>query len=96
MNPDQTTNPMELTVGQQFEVEKMGRVIDSTTDYRTLQALCKQLLQAWMSQKAATAWIIRENLPGRPNYSRVTLSDDAKESLSQIDPPHEDLPHGTP
>jgi|688.fasta_scaffold00699_33 hypothetical protein len=69
MNPDGIVNPLELTMGQKFELERMGRVIDSTTDLKALQGLCKQLLQAWMSQKAATAWVMRENLPGPPNYS---------------------------
>jgi hypothetical protein len=69
MNPDGIVNPLELTMGQKFELEKMGRVIDSTTDLKVLQGLCKQLLGAWMSQKAATAWVMRENLPGLPNYS---------------------------
>jgi hypothetical protein len=31
-------------MGQKFELEKMGRVIDSTTDLKALQGLCKQLL----------------------------------------------------
>jgi hypothetical protein len=69
MNPDGIVNPLELTMGQKFELEKMGRVIDSTTDLKVLQGLCKQLLGAWMSQKAATAWVMRGNLPGPPNYS---------------------------
>ena len=66
MNPDGIVSPLELTMGQKFELEKMGRVIDSTTDLKVIQDLCKQLLEAWMTQKAATAWIMRENLPGPP------------------------------
>jgi hypothetical protein len=70
MNPESTISPMELTIGQKFELEKMGRVIDSTTDLKVLQDLCKQLLEGWMVQKAAVAWVMRENLPGSPNYSQ--------------------------
>jgi hypothetical protein len=70
MNPDGIISPMELTIGQKFEIEKMGRVIDSTTDLKALRDLCKQLLEAWMVQKAAAVWIMRENLPGPPNYSQ--------------------------
>jgi hypothetical protein len=69
MNPDGIVSPLELTMGQKFELEKMGRVIDSTTDLKVLQGLSKQLLEAWMTQRAATAWILRENLPGPPKYS---------------------------
>ena len=48
------SEPLALTLGQQFELERMTRVIDSTADLQTLQGLAKQLLQAWHSQKAAT------------------------------------------
>jgi hypothetical protein len=47
----------ELSVGQQFEVERFCRAIDATTDTEQLKALAKQLLQAWHTQKAATQWV---------------------------------------
>ena len=49
-----------LSVTQQFEVERMNRAIESTLDPQQLQVLAKQLLQAWHSQRAATAWITRQ------------------------------------
>ena len=49
-----------LSVTQQFEVERMNRAIDSTLDAQKLQVLAQQLLQAWHSQRAATAWVTRE------------------------------------
>ena len=49
-----------LSVTQQFEVERMNRAIESTLDPQQLQALAKQLLQAWHSQRAATAWVTRQ------------------------------------
>lgn len=55
--------PLALSTAQQFEAERMGRAIDATTDLVTLQRLCRQLLQAWMAQKAATAWVMRQGLP---------------------------------
>jgi hypothetical protein len=61
--------PLSLSTSQQFEIERMGRVIDETSDVAALRGLCKQLLQAWMSQKAATAWVMRENLSNSP-FSR--------------------------
>lgn len=54
--------PLTFSISQQFEVERMGRVIDETSDAAVLQSLCKQLLEAWMTQKAATAWVMRQQL----------------------------------
>jgi hypothetical protein len=52
------SEPLALTVGQQFEVERMNRVIDATSDIEALRRLTKQLVQAWHCQKAATRWVI--------------------------------------
>ena len=51
---------VNLSVSQQFDVERMNRAIESTIDPQQLQVLAKQLLQAWHSQRAATVWITRE------------------------------------
>jgi hypothetical protein len=51
---------MELTTGQQFEIERLSRAIDATADPQELRLLAKQLLRAWHTQKAATNWIIRQ------------------------------------
>ena len=48
------TEPLALSLGQQFELERMTRAIDATADLQALQGIAKQLLQAWHSQKAAT------------------------------------------
>ena len=48
---------VELSIGQQFELERFNRAIDATTDAPQLRALAKQLLQAWQTQKAATDWV---------------------------------------
>ena len=61
------TEPLSLSLGQQFELERMNRAIDSTADLQTLQGLAKQLLQAWHSQKAATQWVMRQQLGGPTN-----------------------------
>lgn len=50
----------ELTIGQQFEIERFNRAIDATADAEQLRALAKQLLQAWHLQKAATSWVISQ------------------------------------
>lgn len=51
-----------LTMGQRFEVERFNRVIDSTTDVKALQGIAKQLLQAWQTQKAATNWVMGQQM----------------------------------
>lgn len=50
----------ELSVGQQFEIERFNRAIDATADPDQLRALAKQLLQAWHTQKAATQWVLTQ------------------------------------
>lgn len=63
------TEPLALSIGQQFELERMSRAIDSTADLKTLQGLAKQLLQAWQSQKAATEWVMRQQLGYSPKLT---------------------------
>ena len=53
-----------LTMTQQFEMERINRAIDSTADPEQLQIIAKQLLQAWQSQRAATDWVIRQQMEG--------------------------------
>ena len=54
------TAPLELTLGQRFEMERMSRTIDETTDPAALQRMAKLLLQAWQVQVAASRWAIRQ------------------------------------
>lgn len=56
------TEPLALSLGQKFELERMTRAIDATGDPQVLRGLAKQLLQAWQSQKAATQWVMRQQL----------------------------------
>ncbi len=58
------TEPLALSLGQQFEIERMNRAIDSTCDPEALRGIAKQLLHAWHSQKAATQWVMRQQLGG--------------------------------
>ncbi|MCP9810648.1 hypothetical protein [Synechococcus lacustris] len=55
-------NSIELTTGQQFEIERFSRAIDAAADSEQLRDLAKQLLKAWHSQKAATTWVIKQQL----------------------------------
>ena len=56
------SEPLALSLGQKFELERMSRAIDATGDAQALKGLAKQLLQAWHSQKAATQWVMRQQL----------------------------------
>jgi hypothetical protein len=64
--PQTLENTMELSMGQRFEMEKMSRAIDSCNDINELKSLTKTLVSAWMTQKAAIAWMIREQLKNNP------------------------------
>lgn len=63
------SEPLALTLGQKFELERMSRAIDATTDPQVLRGLAKQLLEAWHSQKAATQWVMRQHLGAPPKIS---------------------------
>ena len=55
---------IQLTTTQEFEQERLSRAIEATVDPEQLRSMAKQLLQAWHSQKAATAWVIRQQIKG--------------------------------
>ncbi len=63
------SEPLALTLGQKFELERMSRAIDATTDPQVLRGLAKQLLEAWHSQKAATQWVMRQSLGAPPTIN---------------------------
>ncbi|MFZ9216279.1 MAG: hypothetical protein ACO274_02845 [Vulcanococcus sp.] len=54
------SSAIELSIGQQFEIERFNRALDATTDPDQLRQLAKQLMQAWQAQKAATKWAIHQ------------------------------------
>ena len=64
------TEPLALSLGQQFELERMSRAIDETGDVAALRGIAKQLLQAWQSQKAATQWVMRQQLGAPPKLTQ--------------------------
>lgn len=68
------TEPLALSLGQQFELERMSRAIDETGDLTALRGIAKQLLQAWQSQKAATQWVMRQQLAA-PSPLAQSLAD---------------------
>jgi hypothetical protein len=75
------SDPIALSLGQEFELERMTRAIDATCDPQALRGLAKQLLQAWHSQKAATQWIMRQHL-GAPSQLQGAMGLDNQAALS--------------
>jgi hypothetical protein len=58
---------IQFTTEQLFHVEQFNRALDATTDPGQLRDLAKQLLQAWQTQKAATNWILNQQLQSSSN-----------------------------
>jgi hypothetical protein len=76
------SEPLTLSLGQKFEMERMSRAIDSTVDVQALQGLAKQLLQAWHSQKAATQWVMRQQLDSPSQVAQqLALRSDVMDSV---------------
>jgi hypothetical protein len=76
------SEPLALTLGQKFELERMSRAIDATTDPQVLRGLAKQLLEAWHSQKAATQWVMRQQL-GAPSAFSLSGTEANGEAASR-------------
>tara|TARA_B100001057_G_scaffold280882_1_gene281296 strand:+ start:497 stop:673 length:177 start_codon:yes stop_codon:yes gene_type:complete len=53
--------PIALTLGQKFEIEKFSREIDNSEDLQALRGIAKDLLVAWKQQQAAAAWAFRQS-----------------------------------
>jgi hypothetical protein len=60
---DSDIEPIEITLPQQFELDKMNRTIDACQSVEDLRKLARLFAQAWMNQKAATAWALKQSLP---------------------------------
>ena len=61
--------PLTTTINEDFELERFNRVLDGATDRESLRRIAKQLLQAWITQKAATRWALQQSLPARPRIT---------------------------
>ena len=51
-----------ISISQRFDIERFNRAIDATADPEELRSIAKQLLQAWHLQKAATNWMIGQQM----------------------------------
>jgi hypothetical protein len=58
----QSMAPIELSMAQTFEVERLKRDIDAQSDPAALRELAKDLLKAWFSEKALTNQAIQARL----------------------------------
>ena len=54
--------PIALTLGQKFELEKRTRDISAITDVQQLQALTKDLLLAWQQEIARSRTAVEDAL----------------------------------
>jgi hypothetical protein len=60
--------PLQLSSSQEFELERMSRMIDNTYDIKILRQCCQILLRAWHTQKAATTWFMKTSFPATFKY----------------------------
>lgn len=51
---------ISLSTAQEFEIERLNRIVDSVDNISDLKKLCKQLIHAWMIQRAAATWAIKQ------------------------------------
>jgi len=66
---DSGFDSIEVTLSQQFELDKMNRTIEACQNVDDLKKIAKLFAQAWVNQKAATNWAMRQSLP--PPWGKV-------------------------
>ena len=54
--------PIELTMAQTFEVERLKRDIEAQSDPAALRELAKDFMKAWLSEKALTNQAIQAQI----------------------------------
>jgi hypothetical protein len=64
---------IELSPSQHFEIEKINRAIDKETDIDKLKNTLKALVRAWMIQRSATKWMMRQNIKTAPIAETLNL-----------------------
>jgi hypothetical protein len=53
---------LNLSISQQFDIERFNRAIDDSENIDEIRGIAKQLLMAWQTQRAATNWIMKSSL----------------------------------
>lgn len=56
------TNPLELTLNQRFEKERLARFIKESNNVDDLRKISTLLLDGWFTQRAATQWMMSQAL----------------------------------
>lgn len=56
------TSPLELSLNQRFEKERLGRFIKESTSIEDLRKVSELLLDGWFTQRAATQWMMSQAL----------------------------------
>ena len=56
-------NPLTISPSQKLEIEVVKRELDQVTDAGRLREIAKNLHAAWVGQRAASAWLVREGAP---------------------------------
>jgi hypothetical protein len=77
-------DPIQLSVGQQFDQERMSRMLDATDDPRALRAMAKQLLQAFFTARAATDWLISQRKGPGLDHEQMAREVQAKLALGAL------------
>lgn len=55
--------PLVLSESEKFSIEKYCRDIDAEQDIEKIRSVAKSLVSAFYNQKAATKWVMRNQLP---------------------------------
>ena len=79
--------PIQLSMGQQFDQERMSRLLDATDDPRALRAMAKQLLVAFFTARAATDWVISQQKAPRLDHEEMEKEVAAKLALGALQNP---------
>lgn len=53
---------LQLSLAQQFEMNRLSRVVDNCHDIEGLRKVTHQLLKAWFVQKSAVDFVMRQKL----------------------------------
>jgi len=59
--PKVLMEPIALTLGQKFEIEKFSREITNSKDVQQLHSIAKDLLMTWQQQQATSEWATRQS-----------------------------------
>jgi hypothetical protein len=84
--PPEPDTLISLSISQQFETERMNRIIDNTSDVVALRALAKQCFTAWQVQRSAAQAILGSTLPNAIDF-RAAVREMAPDSETGKLPP---------